>query len=466
MKKLLFLLVAMAMMTGVSYAQQVPQSTEQMQLSFAPLVKKTSPAVVNIYTKRVVEQQMRVISPFFNDPFFGQFFGQGMFGGPVRKRLENALGSGVIVDENGMIVTNNHVIKDADEITVIMADSREFVAAKILADPKTDVAILKVDTKGEKLPFLQLSDSDALQVGDLVLAIGNPFGVGQTVTSGIVSGLARTDVGISDYSFFIQTDAAINPGNSGGALIDMQGRLVGVNTAIFSRTGGSIGIGFAIPANMVQTVIEASKNGGKIVRPWTGISGQAVTPDMVESLKLKKAYGALVTKIHMKGPAAKAGVKAGDVILAMNGRELQDPQALKFRLATVPLGTSVTLTLWRNGAAQDVSMTAEAAPEDPPRNETTIKGSNPLQGAVVANISPAVQEETGITQDTGVVILQAQEGAAARLGLGTGDVILTVNGKKIVSVDDLKNLVKDIKSNRWMFEIMRGDRVLNLAVSG
>ncbi len=452
---------------AVQSRADVPASVQQMQLSFAPLVKKTSPAVVNVYTKRVVQEQMRSISPFFNDPFFNQFFNAPEFGGPVRKRVENSLGSGVIVGADGTIATNHHVIKDATEISVVMSDGREFSAEKLLDDARTDLAILKISAKGEKFPVLELADSDAVEVGDLVLAIGNPFGVGQTVTSGIVSGLARTDVGASDYSFFIQTDAAINPGNSGGALIDMQGRLIGINSTIFSKDGGSLGIGFAIPANMVKTIVEAAQHGSKVVRPWVGMSGQTVMPDMVESLGLKKSQGSLVNNVHPDSPAAKAGIKVGDVILSINGKEVQDPVALKYRLGTIAIGSPIQLQVLRAGKTFDVTLTAIAAPESSLRSETLIKGTSPISGAVVANISPALIDEMGqLAQESGVVVLKAESGVAARLGLQRGDIILTINGQKITSVDELQRLLKSGNVRQWQLQIQRGEQVISLAISG
>ncbi len=465
--RILLGLIAAVLFFGTANAGlQVPQSSRQMQLSFAPLVKKTTPAVVNIYAKRIVRGRVRSISPFFNDPFFSQFFNGGQFGGMERKRIKNSLGSGVIVDVNGVIATNNHVVKDATEINVVLSDGREFTAKKLLSDSATDLAILKIDTEGEKLPFLKLADSDAVEVGDLVLAIGNPFGVGQTVTSGIVSGVARTDVGISHYNFFIQTDAAINPGNSGGALVDMKGYLIGINSTIFSKSGGSLGIGFAVPANMVKRVIEAARHGGKVVRPWTGMSAQAVTADMVESLGLKKVQGALVKHVRPSDPADKAGIKRGDVILSINGKEVQDPEALKFRLATVSIGSPIRLQIWRSGKSFEVTMIATAPPEKPPRDKTLIKGTNPLSGAVVVNISPAVIEEVGhLSQNSGVVILRAEGGSAARLGLRKGDILISVNGDKVVSVAQLRKLLKSKNVRRWRVQIQRGNQMINLSIN-
>ena len=264
----------------------VPTSRELIHLSFAPVVKKVAPAVVNVFSRRVV-RTAEGPAALFNDPLFRRFFGNRLPMGMPRERVENSLGSGVILDAAGFIVTNHHVIKDAQEVLVVLADRREFEAKIVLADEHADLAVLRIDAHGEKLPALQLGDSDALEVGDLVLAIGDPFGVGQTVTSGIVSGLART-IGANDFRSFIQTDAAINPGNSGGALVDLDGRLVGINAAIFSQSGGSIGIGFAIPASLVRGVLQAAVSGRKITRPWLGATGQGVTAEIAQSLGLPR----------------------------------------------------------------------------------------------------------------------------------------------------------------------------------
>lgn len=468
-KNILFSAIVLALLFAHTAQAQdaVPQSQPQMQISFAPLVKRTSPAVVNIYTKRVVKERARMVSPFMNDPFFNRFFANPGFAGPERERVENSLGSGVIIDEDGTIATNTHVVKDALEISVVMADGREFAATKTLIDEKTDLAVLQIDAKGEKLPYLPFADSDALEVGDLVLAIGNPFGVGQTVSSGIVSGLARTGIGPSGYSFFIQTDAAINPGNSGGALVDMQGRLVGINSMIFSKDGGSLGIGFAIPANMVKIVIDASRQGsGKIVRPWTGMNGQHVTSDMVESLGLKRAFGALTTKVHPKGPAAAAGLREGDVVLAIDGKDVQGPEALKYRLATVPMGASVKLKVWRHGKEFETSLVTTPPLEDPARDQTKLQGRSIFAGAVVANISPAVAEDLGgLAVEAGVVVITVEGGNARQLGLQTGDVLKSVNGKDITSVKELQKLLAAEKSNRWQLAIVRQGKILNLLVT-
>lgn len=381
-------LLIVSFFSSLGYAQTagiVPQSQGQIQLSFAPLVKRAAPAVVNIYARKIVKQQRRSL---FNDPFFQQFFAN-QFGGLGRssQRIQNSLGSGVIVNEKGLIITNNHVINGADEIKVVLTDRREFDAKLLASDKKTDIAILKIDSKGSGLPFLELRDSDELQIGDLVLAIGNPFGVGQTVTSGIVSAMARTQIGSSDLNFFIQTDAAINPGNSGGALVSMDGKLVGINTMIFSKSGGSQGIGFAIPSTMVRAVIKGINSDGKLVRSWLGATGQAVSQDIATNLGLSRPLGLLINRLHQEGSAQKAGVKIGDIILAVNGYEINDQNGLRFRIATHAPGESVTLHILRKGKQKKLQVKLTSSPEIPKRQLTLLEGKNPLSGSVIANFS-------------------------------------------------------------------------------
>ncbi|MDP3896051.1 MAG: trypsin-like peptidase domain-containing protein, partial [Mesorhizobium sp.] len=281
--------------------KRVPFGRAEMQLSFAPLVRQTAPAVVNVYAS----QQVRQNSPFMGDPFFERFFGGG---GNQPPRQQQSLGSGVILDPSGIVVTNYHVIRDADEVRVALSDGSEFESRVVLKDERSDIAVLKIDSD-MPFPTIPIGDSDALEVGDLVLAMGNPFGVGQTTTSGIVSALARNRVGIADFGFFIQTDAAINPGNSGGALIDMAGRLIGINTAIYSRGGGSNGIGFAIPSNMVRAVVAAAEQGSDIFeRPYVGAGFEAVTAQVAEALGLARPSGALVSSVDKDSPASRAGM--------------------------------------------------------------------------------------------------------------------------------------------------------------
>jgi serine protease Do len=458
------LAVSFALTLGSAAAQTpqrlTPQSREQISLSFAPVVKQAAPAVVNIYTKKRVREQA-ALSPLLNDPFFRQFFGDRLPVGPSRERVQNSLGSGVILRADGLVVTNFHVIKGADEISVVLADRREFDAKLVRSDERVDLAVLKIDAGKEVLPVLPLIDSDQLQVGDLVLAIGNPFGVGQTVTQGIVSALARTNAGITDYNFFIQTDAAINPGNSGGALVTMDGRLAGINTAIYSRSGGSIGIGFAIPANMVRTVLsdDAARN-GKIVRAWFGGSGQPVTPDVAASLGLSRPSGVLIAEVHPESPAAQAGIRAGDVITAFNGNEVPDPESLRFRIATQPIGETASFTLLRRGQTVTASAKLIAPPETPKREATLLKGQQPLAGATIANLSPALVEEMGIPGPSrGVILVDiVARSPAARVGFQPGDLLQQVNGTQIASVGDAVAALG--RGQTWRITIKRGDEVL------
>ncbi|MDH3739097.1 MAG: Do family serine endopeptidase, partial [Alphaproteobacteria bacterium] len=374
---------------GASAQKTVPSSSNEITLSFAPLVKQAAPAVVNIFTRKAVTRQA---SPLFDDPFFRRFFGDA-FPRQRRERIENSLGSGVIVEPDGLIVTNFHVISGADEIKVVLADRREFTATVLREDERSDLAVLKIEPSGKEFPHIEIGDSDDLEVGDLVIAIGNPFGVGQTVTSGIVSGLARTNVGITDFNFFIQTDAAINPGNSGGALLRMDGKLAGVNTAIFSRSGGSQGIGFAVPANMVRTVIAGAGIAGRLQRPWLGADMQDVTAEIAEAIGLPRPIGALVAKLHPDGPARRSGLRIGDIITQIDDQPVDDMESLAFRIATSKIGGAAKLSIMRADGDLQVKLPLEAPPEVPPRNETQLTGAQPIAGATVVNLSPAVAEE-------------------------------------------------------------------------
>jgi Do/DeqQ family serine protease len=454
--------VALSLAAGPLNAQTVPQSREQLTLSFAPVVKEAAPAVVNIYTRKVVRTR-----PMFDDPLFQHFFGDRM--GVPRERVQQSLGSGVIVKSDGTVVTNNHVVRDSDEITVVLSDRREFEAKVVGADERTDLAVLKINTGGQPLPILPLGDSDALEVGDVVLAIGDPFGVGQTVTMGIVSALARTSVGISDYRSFIQTDAAINPGNSGGALVDLHGRVVGINSAIYSSggTGGSIGIGFAIPATMVKAVLASITTGGKAVRPWLGAGGQEVTADMFQALQLSRPRGVLINAVQPGSPAEQAGIKVGDVITAVNGRDVDDPEALRFRIATLAVGASTRLDVMRGGQEKVLNATLSAPPEQPPRDATEIAGRNPFTGATVANMNPALADELGLESvDPGVTILKLRHGTIAyRLQFQPGDQILKVNGSAVSSVADLRRLLAASAGN-WTVTIRRSGETMTMSIGG
>ncbi len=459
------LALLLASMPADAQQRAVPESAVAMKQSFAPVVKRAAPAVVNVYVRHRVEQ---MVSPFFDDPFFGRLFGE-RFGIP-RERIQNSLGSGVLVAPEGVVVTNNHVIQGSGdtEITVALTDGREFPAKVIFKDEQSDLAVLRLDAGGAKFSSIEFSDSDSLEVGDLVLAIGDPFGVGQTVTSGIVSALARTQVGISDNQFFIQTDAAINPGNSGGALVDMDGRLVGINTAIFSKSGGSHGIGFAIPSNLVRLVVQSALTGGKLQRPWFGAALQTVTPDLAELLGLATPSGALVAKVHAKGPAAKAGLQAGDVVVSVDDKPVQNPQAFQYRFLTKGIGGAAELGVLRKGQRLKTTITLIAPVEDPPRDLRDLQGRHPLTGCTVANISPAVAAEVGIDDDMreGVVVLDVKDQTpAARLGVKRGDIVVGVNNEKVKSVAQLAAAL-DAADGGWRLSVERGGRVFNLSIQG
>ncbi len=441
--------------TTAAPQSRVPQSQQEIRLTFAPVVRRVAPAVVNIYAARKVV----VRSPLFTDPFFRRFLGRDFAFGMPRERIQRSLGSGVLVRGDGLVVTNTHVIGDADVIRVVLADRREFDAEVLLADKRTDLAVLRLKAQdGTQFPVVPLGDSDAVAVGDIVLAIGNPFGIGQTVTLGIISATARTNIGTSDFGFYLQTDAAINPGNSGGALVGIDGRLVGINAAIFSRTGESAGIGFAIPVNMVKAVLLAATHGGEIVRNWLGAAYQPVTPELAEALGLDRPGGVLVRMLAEDGPAARAGLKEGDVIVALNGHEVLDEAALKFRLATYPVGSRVTVTILRDGERLDVPVVLEPLPDEPPVQPTTLKGRNPFQGVTFGNLSPRLADKLGLDPLTrGVVVLKVDPRApAAQLGwLRPGDVLEEAVGHAIHSVADLAAL-DDLVWEKWPFRLRRG----------
>ncbi len=433
---------------GAQPERSVPANQAQLMMSYSPVAKRVSPAVVNIYTARVTQQR--------TNPFYDLFFGQGRM---ARPRVEQSLGSGVIVDAAGLVVTNNHVIEGATEILVALADRRQFAAKLLFADPRTDLAVLQLDDKGAKLPVARLGDSDRAEVGDVVLAIGNPFGVGQTVTHGIVSAVARTGMGISDYQFFIQTDAPINPGNSGGALVAMDGSIIGINTAIFSRSGGSNGVGFAIPANMVRIFLNAART-GKLVTAWVGVEGEPVTADTATSVGLDRPIGVLVTDVSAGSPAARAGLRPGDVIYAIDGKEVADPGMLRYRMATQPVGETVTVTLIRDRAARNLPLRLAAPPETPARSLTAIGGTNLLTGVTVGNLSPAFAQELGAgLPERGVVVVRVDPRApAARLAfLQPGDVIDAINGQRVGTVGDVQRLAAS--SAGMVVRLNRGGRV-------
>lgn len=442
---------------------RVPASRAEIQFSFAPLVQRAAPAVVNIYTRRVEKVQR---SPLMDDPFFRRFFGDQVPGGNnrPRERVAQSLGSGVIVEAEGIIVTNNHVIEGATEVVVALSDRREFEAKVIAADPRTDLAVLRIDVQNENLPYLEFGESDELQVGDLVVAIGNPFGVGQTVTQGIVSAVGRAISDDLTAQSFIQTDAAINPGNSGGALLTLDGKLAGINTAIFSRSGGSIGIGFAIPANLVSSTVASAMAGKGIKRPWFGASGEVVTNEIAQGLGMPRPTGVLIGEVFRGGPADQAGLRAGDVVLAIDSRAVNDPQALRFRIATRKLGETAQLEVFRRGERQALQIALREAPETPARDSTLLTGNQPLSGATVANLSPAFAEEIGMdTLERGVIVTDIQPGSAAgRFRMRSGDMIVKVNNQEVLDVRQLQGLLRG--GSQWTIVLRRGKQLLTFSV--
>ncbi|OSZ68994.1 serine protease [Sphingomonas sp. IBVSS1] len=403
----------------------------QVALSFAPVVKAAAPAVVNIYTATVDRRPRN-----FNEEFMQRFFG----GAPVQPRVSQSLGSGVIVGADGLIITNNHVVEGADQILVALADRREFKAKVLFADPRLDLALLKVETEGAALPVIRMADSDRVEVGDVTVAIGNPFGVGQTVTTGIVSAVARTGIGVSDWQFFIQTDAAINPGNSGGALLDAQGRLIGVPTAIFSRSGGSNGIGFAIPSKMVRVFLNAADK-GKLVSGWIGVEGEPLTADTARQLGLDRPGGLLVTAVVPGSPGARAGIAVGDVLKSVDGKEVANGGQLRYSLATEGVGKALAVRIWRDRAERTVNVTLAAPPENPPRSLTKLAGRSILNGVTLGNLSPAYAQELGAgLPEQGVVVVAIDANAPAARFLRPGALIETLGGQPVKSVADAVKL--------------------------
>ena len=441
---------------GTEPLRQVPESREQIRFSYAPLVKQIAPSVVNVYAARQVQQRR---SPFAGDLFFERFFGRD-FGGRPQKRISQSLGSGVIIGSDGIVITNHHVIENADEVKVALSNGREFPAQIELIDKKSDLAVLVIDTDDE-LPAMAIGDSEDLQVGDLVLAIGNPFGVGQTVTSGIVSALARSQNGVNDFGFFVQTDTSINPGNSGGALVDMAGRLIGVNTAIFSRSGGSNGIGFAVPSNMVRVVLDSVRKGSDtVLRPWIGAKFQSVTADIAESLGMPRPSGALISGLTPDGPAEKAGLRVGDVILSIDGKPVRHMASLGYRLATAGTGRTVMMTVLSKNATSQIEFEFAEPPEVPLRDVRRLQGRSPFTGATVANLSPRLVQEYELeTESQGVVVLSVDQRApAASFGFRAKDVIVAVNDRKIVDTEMLDELTRH-RSNGWSYVINRGGKL-------
>ncbi|UUV06443.1 trypsin-like peptidase domain-containing protein [Ruegeria sp. YS9] len=457
MIRVMLTLVALTCATQGMAETKVPQSQAEISLGFAPVVKQAAPAVVNIYAKIV--RQGRA-SPFFSDPFFQDFFGRG-FGEP-RQRVQNSLGSGVILSDNGYVVSNYHVVGSATEIRVVTTDRREFSAEVVLGHEESDIAILRLK-EAEDLPYLTLRDSDQVEVGELALAIGNPFGVGQTVSSGIISGLARTGTATGNgRGYFIQTDAAINPGNSGGALIDVNGQLIGINTSILTRSGGSNGIGFAIPANLVAQFLKQAQQGNEtFVSPWAGMSGQHMSADIAESLGLAIPLGVVISDLHELSPLRDAGFRVGDVVTHVDGDEVNSPAEMKFRMSVAGVGGTSVLTRLRGDQSEDVEVALIKAPDVPAAEDTTLNDRTVLPGLVVSRVNPAVITRMGLSlSQTGVVVVDPGP-YGGRAGLRTGDILESINADEIQRPRDVETALTD--PGRYVqIGLVRGGRSVSL----
>ncbi|MEO0938890.1 MAG: trypsin-like peptidase domain-containing protein [Pseudomonadota bacterium] len=437
---------------------RVPTTQAEITLSFAPLVEQAAPAVVNIYARRVTETRRR--TPFMDDPFFERFF-EGLEPEP---RVQSSLGSGVILGASGIVVSNFHVVGMATDIRVVLTDRREFEARVLLGDAESDLAILQLEG-AQDLPFLPLRPSEEVRVGELVLAIGNPFGVGQTVSSGIVSGLARSGgAGAANgrngagRGYFIQTDAPINPGNSGGALIDMAGRLIGINTQILTRSGGSNGIGFAIPADLVAAFVQQAEAGREaFARPWAGMAGQPVEADMAGALGLDVARGILISALHPASPFLQAGFAVGDIITAVDGRPVNTPAEMVYRMSVAGMGGTSNVTRVRDGALEDVPVRLLVAPDDPPRNPQTFQPPFPLAGLTLARVNPAVLAELNLPIMAEGLVVTGVQGNARRAGLRPGDLIEGVNGQAVQTPRDFRRAVER-GGRRQQITLLRGNR--------
>ncbi|GAA6198454.1 Do family serine endopeptidase [Pseudophaeobacter arcticus] len=451
----LSLVLALAVGLPAQAETRVPQSQTEISLGFAPLVKQAAPAVVNIYAKIVRQQHQR--SPFMNDPFFEDFFRN--FSNP-RPRVESSLGSGVILSQDGIIVSNYHVVAMATEIRVVTTDKREYEARVVLADQASDLAILQLEDAAD-LPFLTLRNSDEVEVGELALAIGNPFGVGQTVSSGIVSGLARSGTASGEgFGYYIQTDAPINPGNSGGALIDVNGDLIGINTRILSRSGGSNGIGFAIPANLVREFVKQARAGSEgFQRPWAGMAGQPVDADLAASLGMDLPEGMVISELHPQSPFAKAGFEVGDVITDVDGQVVNSPSEMVFRMSVAGLDGTSMVTRLRGDIRETLVVEMFTAPNDPPARSVVMNENSVLPGLTVGLINPVAIVRLQLPLSaTGVAVLDPGP-YAARAGIKAGDILLAINGKEVTSSEDVPALLEQA-GRRLRFDLnRRGQRV-------
>jgi serine protease Do len=446
-----------------------PPAIAETEQTFVSISKTVTPAVVNISTTRVVKGEEGQSSPF-DDPFFRRFFGEEPRRQGPRERKAQSLGSGVIVDPNGLIITNNHVVEKSDEIKVLLADKREFKGKLVGTDPKSDLALVRIDAKN--LPTVPWGDSSKLQVGEYVLAIGNPFGLNQTVTMGIVSAIGRANVGITDYEDFIQTDAAINPGNSGGAMVNTHGELVGINTAIFSQSGGYMGIGFAVPSNMARSVTDSLVKSGKVIRGWLGVSIQEITPALAKEFGLKEAKGALVSDVLSGSPAEKAGFKRGDVIVEFMGQPIESSTQLRNLVARTAVGAKGKVKVVRENKEKELEVTIEEQPKDiaksGPKEPDAAEPSMRLSGVEVRNVTPEMAKQLDLARGAkGVVITRLDPGSAAEeAGLQRGDLIMEINRKPISNTDDYERILSKADKNEAILLLVgRQGRTLFLTVT-
>ena len=450
-------LIALVFAAPLAAQTQVPSSQAEISLGFAPLVKQAAPAVVNIYARIVTQERQR--TPFSNDPFFDDFF-RG-FTKP-QSRVQNSLGSGVILSADGIVVSNYHVVGMATEIRVVTTDRREYNARVVLADKASDLAILQLEGAAD-LPFLDLRNSDQVEVGELALAIGNPFGVGQTVSSGIISGLARTGTATGEgFGYYLQTDAAINPGNSGGALIDVNGDLIGINTRIISRSGGSNGIGFSIPANLVREFVNQARQGAEeFQRPWAGMSGQPVDADMAASLGMELPVGMVISDLHPASPFAEQGFKVGDVITAVEVQVVNSPSEMVFRMSVVGMGGRAQITGLRGVEAVDLHVKMMAAPNIPSADLLQMNEASMLPGLIVARINPAVILRLGLPLSAEGVVITNPGRSGVRAGLRPGDVLQEINGNPVTNTIDVPTLLAE-SGRRVKMVLLRGGQRLTL----
>lgn len=453
-----------ALPADAAISRDTLKTLEELNGALAGVAETVKPSVVNVSTTSTVSVQKSPFGDLFNDPMFRRFFGDQFEHPGLRKKYKtSALGSGVIVSSDGYILTNNHVVKDAEEIKVILYDKREFTGKVIGSDSRTDLAVIKI--KAKDLPVLPFADSAGLKSGDIVLAVGNPFGLNQTITLGIVSAVGRSNIGLADFEDFIQTDAAINPGNSGGALVDIQGRLVGINTAIFSTSGGYMGIGFAIPSDMARSVMDSIIKHGKVIRGWLGVSIQSLTPELAKQFKLKEEHGALVSDVMKGSPAEKAGLKRGDLIIDFDGKAVEDPAHLRNLVAQKAPGTKVRIKVIRDGKERSLSATLGEFKERK-TEKAKVERENVLNGVSVQDITPDLRDKLDVPEDvSGVVVTGVAMDSAAAGAIGRGDVIVQINHRDIGNADEFENIASKIgKDEGVLLLVFRGGGFLYVTI--